>query len=153
MLPPSRAPDDDIPPLQSDQAYAAWKFPSAALTGVLPQQQPFRNDIMKTTTLAFLPDDDEEALRLHRIEKGGTRCEHDLYIPIEQSLRHDVHLETGPRIDSWGGFDLMTLLAEQADYLELPLRACSERMATVEVPTNEQGWRYHSVLGFSKYKD
>jgi CRISPR-associated endonuclease/helicase Cas3 len=150
MLPPRRARGTDIPALESDQAYAAWKYPDAALTGLLPQQQPFRNDTTQTTTLAFLPDEDEEALHLHRIESNRVNRGRKLYIPIEQSLRHDVQLEPGARIQPWGQFDLMTLLVEQAAHLDLSLRACAERMATVEVIANEQGWRYHPVLGFGR---
>src|SRR5690606_34625236 len=36
------------------EAPACWQHPQAALTGVLPQQQPFREDTMRTTTLAWL---------------------------------------------------------------------------------------------------
>lgn len=128
-------------------AARAWQDPQASLTGVLPQQQPFRDDAMPTTALAFLPNEDEERLVLHRVE--GRKRQH-LYVPIDRSQRHDVVLEKGPRIDSWGKFDLMSLLAEQAEYLELPLRICAERLATVEVPESGQGWRYHPSLGFAK---
>src|SRR5699024_3093180 len=81
--------------LETDHAFAAWHYPDVALTGVLPQQQPFRAQTMPTTTLVFLPEDDDAEdddirLRLHRVEPTQSRREPDLYIPIEHSLRHDV---------------------------------------------------------------
>lgn len=131
-------------------ATSGWQHPQAALTGVLPQQQPFRDDAMPTTTLVFLPDDDEEHLVLHRIEDDKARRGQNLYVPIDRSQRHPVPLELGERIGAWGKFDLMGLLAEQAEYLDLPLHACAERLAMVEVPASTQGWRYHPWLGFAK---
>lgn len=131
-------------------AASVWQYPQAALTGVLPQQQPFRDDAVPTTSLAFLPDEDEERLVLHRVEEDRTRRGQNLYVPVERSQRHDTALERGERIGPWGEFDLMTLLTEQSEHLDLPLRACAEKLATVEVPRSDQGWRYHHWLGFSK---
>ncbi|MFC0665663.1 type I-F CRISPR-associated helicase Cas3f [Azotobacter chroococcum] len=131
-------------------AASGWQQPQAALTGVLPQQQPFRDDAMPTTTLVFLPDEDEEHLVLHRVEDDKARRGQNLYVPIDRSQRHPVPLELGERIGTWGEFDLMGLLAEQAEYLDLPLHACAERLAMVEVPASTQGWRYHPWLGFAK---
>src|SRR5699024_9300549 len=139
--------------LETDHAFAAWHYPDVALTGVLPQQQPFRAQTMPTTTLVFLPEDDDAEdddirLRLHRVEPTQSRREPDLYIPIQHSLRHDVQLEYGARVGTWGDFSLATLLLEQAERLDLTSRRCAERMASVEVPESGQGWRYHPVLGF-----
>jgi CRISPR-associated endonuclease/helicase Cas3 len=150
MLPLQRATNERLPPIEPDQSFLAWQFPNAALTGVLPQQQPFRDDSMRRTRLAFLPDDEEEALQLQRVEDDPGKRGSNLYIPIERALRHDVQLPSGLAITTWGNFELMALLAEQAERLDLPLRACAERFATVDVPASEQGWSYHPVLGFRK---
>ncbi|WP_372361942.1 type I-F CRISPR-associated helicase Cas3f [Xanthomonas sp. NCPPB 1325] len=138
-------------PLEPDQAAVAWKYPQAALTGVLPQQQPFRHDSQPSTTLVFLPDE-EEAPRLHRIEQSSGGRGTDLYVRIEQSQRREIALTPAPGIGPWGSFDLESLLAEQAEYLDLPLEACAKKLATVRVPANDQGWRYHPWLGFAKFK-
>lgn len=130
-------------------AACAWQYPQAALTGVLPQQQPFRDDPTPSTTLVLLPDDEEEQLVLHRIEESNVRRGEKLYIAVERSQRDDIHLDPGPRIAPWGEFDLMALLAEQAEHLDLSLQHCAERLAAVEVPENKQGWRYHPWLGFA----
>ncbi|WP_242512343.1 type I-F CRISPR-associated helicase Cas3f [Pseudolysobacter antarcticus] len=37
-------------------AASAWQYPRAALTGVLPQQQPFRDDSIPEVELVFLPN-------------------------------------------------------------------------------------------------
>jgi len=154
MLPRQRMPASVAPPTNSpmgrDESAWSWQYPQAALTGVLPQQQPFREDTLRKTTLAFLPDEDEERLVLHRIEDDPARRGRNLYIPIDRSLRHDMKLTLGERIDTWGEFDLMALLAEQAEHLDLPLRTCAERLAAVEAPYSEQGWRYHPWLGFRR---
>lgn len=138
--------------LETDDAWVGWKHPQAALIGVLPQQQPFRFDPQKYSTLVFLPDDDEEDLVLHRIEEGATQRGSALYVPINLSLRRDHAVQMGKRIDAWGHFDLMTLLAEQAQRLDMPLRKCAERFATVEVPASERGWRWHPLLGFASVR-
>jgi CRISPR-associated endonuclease/helicase Cas3 len=143
---------------ESDESAYAWLYPQAALTGILPQMQPFRNQALHTTALAFLPDDDEERLVLHRIEETPTQRNDKLYIEINDSLCRNISLQPGQRISPWGKFDLMSLLAEQAEYLDQPLRTCAERMATVEVPNNGRekgewkGWRYHPWLGFASDK-
>ena len=149
MLPRKHAASERPAALETDDAWAGWKHPQAALIGVLPQQQPFRFDPRKQTTLAFLPDDDEEALLLHRVEDHPQQRGHSLYVPINRSQRHDHLLPMGDRIDTWGGFDVMTLLAEQADHLDLSLPDCAKRFATVEVPASERGWRWHPLLGFT----
>lgn len=153
MLPRDRMPEAIAPQrgeaLQRDESSGGWCYPQAALTGVLPQQQPFRDDPLPSTTLVFLPDDDEQRLVLHRIDDDPHRRGESLYVAIDRSLRRDVDLTLGARMSNWGEFDLMALLAEQVNYLERPLRDCAERLATVTVPRSEHGWRYHPWLGFA----
>jgi len=131
-------------------AATAWQFPQAALTGVLPQQQPFRDDTQRSTTLAFLPDEDGERLLMHRVEESRSKRAEKLYVEVNRSLRHDITLVPGNGISSWGQFDLMDLLVTQAEHLGMSVNRCAQRMATVEVPESEQGWRYHPWLGLTK---
>jgi CRISPR-associated helicase, Cas3 family len=128
---------------------SAWQFPQAALTGMLPQQQPFRDDPYPSLTLAFLPDEDEERLVLHRVEDMQGRRGGKLYVGVDRSQRHDIDLQIGPRISPWGQHDLMTLLIEQAEDLDLSLHRCAEKLATVEVPKSDQGWKFHPWLGLT----
>ncbi|WP_407353374.1 type I-F CRISPR-associated helicase Cas3f [Luteimonas sp. R10] len=156
MLPRQRMPASVAPPMDApmerDESAWSWQYPQAALTGVLPQQQPFREDTLRKTALAFLPDEDEKRLVLHRVEDDPARRSRNLYIPIDRSLRHDVKLDPNERIGAWGECDLMALLAEQAERLDLPLSTCAERLAMMEVPKSDQGWRYHPWLGFGERK-
>jgi len=154
MLPKDRLPDflsapEDEQTLQRDVATWSWRYPQAALTGVLPQQQPFREQPLPTVTLVFLPDEDVERMVLHRIESLPKQREKTAYVRVDTAQRHGVKLNIGERISAWGHFDLLALLNEQADYLNLPLDLCAQRLATVEVAESTQGWQYHPLLGFS----
>ena len=136
--------------IAQDQAYLAWKFPQAALTGLLPQQQPFRKQIATTVSLVWLPDADGEQLLLHRVEEPSSRQAAPLYVLVNQSQRIDVPLTLGAGISAWKHFDLMELLEQQAAHTEQPLEDCARRFTTVEVPESSHGWRWHPLLGFSK---
>jgi len=54
-------------------------------------------------TLVFLPDEDGERLEMHRVEQQGRgRHTERLYVPVNQSQRHDVTLEFGATYRSLG---------------------------------------------------
>lgn len=135
-------------------APACWQYPQSALSGVLPQQQAFRDAAQPETTLAWLPDEDEdEMLRLHRVEelRSGKRGEND-YIAANELL-HDITLSPASGISRWGEFDLLALLKVQADAQDLSLAQAARKFTTVDVPSlkdNAQGWCWHPWLGFSK---
>ncbi len=156
MLPPSLPPSSSSrrqgatsPRLERDQAASAWQYPQAALTGVLPQQQPFREDNVPDRTLVFLPDEDEEALVPHRVEDDPNRRGRVLYVPAREML-HESLLEPASGICPWGEFDLAALLAEQAEALDKPLSGIAAAFSTVTVPRSDQGWRWHPWLGFTR---
>lgn len=152
MLPRSRWPDllrqELREALEPDHAPPMWEYPQASLVGVLPQQQPFRNDSISRETLVFLPDEDEEELILHRIDKQASQRQERLYVQ-EKTRCQEIRIELGPRISPWGQYELMQLLSEHAEDLDLSLRETAEKSTVVEVPHSEQGWRYHPWLGFS----
>ncbi|WP_370300416.1 type I-F CRISPR-associated helicase Cas3f [Abyssibacter sp.] len=128
-------------------AATAWRYSQAALTGMLQQRQPFRDDSQPSVMLAFLPDDEEERLLLHRVEEERGRRGQTLYVEVDQSLRHDMDVPLGACISAWGEHDLLGLLIEQSDYLNLPLRRCAETLATISAPKSDHGWAYHEALG------
>lgn len=141
------------PPLEQDEAAPAWQYPQAMLSGVLPQQQPFRDSSgMRTCTLAFLPDDDEEGVELHRVEDDPVKRWGKLYVLINSSELHNLPLQVASGVSPWGDFDLLSLLQVQAEALDISVRACAEKMATVEVLHSEQGWYWHPWLGFVNRK-
>ena len=140
------------PDLRLDAA-CAWQFPQAALTWILPQQQPFRANSAEEVELVFLPDDDEEQLVLHRIHEEAMRAAPAVYTLAQAELTHiDLDSQLGPGIKPWGQHDLMALLNEQAEAQNLALKSCAEKFTVVSVYENVNGWRYHPVLGFSQHK-
>ncbi len=138
---------------ERDHAAPAWQYPQAALTGVLPQQQPFRDDSERKVTLAFLPDDDEEKLVRHRVEDDPHKRGQTLYIAAEEMVE-DFELVSAEGINTWGHFDLLALLHEQAGHLDLSLRHAAEKFTAVEVPNHDGtlGWQWHPALGLVEYR-
>jgi len=135
--------------LEPDYVPASWLRPQAALTGVLPQQQPFRDDAIPTTTLVWLPGEDEDELVPHRVEDDRTKRGQTLYFPAKELL-HQISLSTATSVSRWGEFDLPALVAEQAEAQDLPLDQAARKFTTLEVPRSDQGWRWHPWLGFAR---
>ncbi|TAM03861.1 MAG: type I-F CRISPR-associated helicase Cas3, partial [Rhodanobacter sp.] len=146
----ARRSSTSVPRLEPDHASPAWQYPQAALTGVLPQQQPFRHDEMPGITLAWLPDEDDELLP-HRVEDDRTKRGQKLYVPAPEML-HRIPLKPVGRISPWGEFDLLTLLNEHAAALDRPLDEIARKFTTVDVPRSDQGWRWHPRLGFTRQR-
>lgn len=145
-----------LPAVVAEELNAAsgWQYPGAMLTGVLAQQQPFRESTIPSTKLVLLPQDEEtpETLLLHRIESDPEQRGQQLYVLVEQNQRHDVALHPGPRIAPWGNFDLPALLQEQADDQTLTPMEAARRFSQLEAPEHSRGWRYHPWLGFSIWR-
>lgn len=137
---------------------ASWWHHTAAdalLTAVLPQQQPFRLDLLERMDLVLLPNEDEDDYVLTQLLKKPGRRGETYFIPVERSrnCRIDDTKVQGERISPWGQTDYMHALAELAVELDLPLEKCAHRFGTVTLPTNERGWRFNPVLGFTKAVD
>lgn len=132
-----------------DYAAACWQYPQAALSGVLPQQQPFRDDSSANVTLAWVPDEDEEeGLKSHRVvDMRSGRKDGELYV---RELLHRVSLAPATGISRWGAFDLLALVSDQAEAQDLSLERAAKKFTAVEVPENSQGWRWHPWLGITK---
>lgn len=136
------------PGLERDYAPAAWQHPQATLSGVLPQQQPFRHDEQPGTALVWLPDDEDELVP-HRVENLPGRRGEKLYVPA-RDLLHEIVLNAASGVSRWGAFDLPALVIEQAEAHDLPLDLAARKFTTVDVPHSDQGWCWHPWLGFSK---
>lgn len=142
------------PHSQPLDAACAWQYPHAALTWLLPQHQPFRQQSANETELVFLPDDDEEKLVLHRIHEQAKGAEPAIYTSARNDLSGiDLDNALGPGITPWGRHDLLELLEEQAEENGISLRLAGERFTTVSVRESPFGWRYHPVLGFAKKRE
>ncbi len=131
-----------------------WAHPDHLwLTGLLPQYQRFRHDDMPREDVALLPDEDEETLRLHRVEDGSHRGD-KLYVPVHESLCHEVSqaLLQSPSVSPWPQVDLMNELTALAQTQGLSLQQCAERYAIASLPRSQNGWLFHEALGFTTKK-
>lgn len=120
------------------------------LTGLLPQYQRFRDDPAPRVDVVWLPDDDEERLSLHRVVDGQRRGD-KLYPTVESQL-HRIPLVAKTSITPWIRVDLLDELTHLAQSKDWTLRKCAERYATASLPDQQQGWRWHELLGFSRAK-
>jgi CRISPR-associated endonuclease/helicase Cas3 len=143
-------------PVPQANASTWWNLSpkDALLTGLLPQQQPFRDNAgQKEVTLVLLPDEDDEHDVLHQVldVKQGRRGE-KLYVEVERALHARISdaATRGVRITPWGVVEYMNELQALAESMDMPLRRCAERFGTVNVINNDAGWLSHPVLGFSK---
>ena len=130
---------------QTDMPRSLW------LTGLLPQVQRFRFDPQRREDVALLPDEEEETLRLHRVQDGERRYD-KLYVPIHQSLCHPVPAErlTSPSVSPWPQVDLMEELTALAQARGLSLEQCAQRYATASLPECRAGWLWNEQLGFNR---
>lgn len=121
------------------------------LTGLLPQVQRFRCDPQRRDDVALLPDEEEETLRLHRVQDGERRYD-KLYVPIHQSLCHPVPAAqlVSPSVSPWPQVDLMEELAALAQTQGLSLEQCAARYAIASLPDCQAGWWWDKRLGFTK---
>lgn len=135
-----------------------WQLPPAdtLLTALLPQQQRFRRDDTKRVDLLLRPTadgDDYELVQL--IDKPNGRRGEKGFAVVEKSHNHripDMDVQ-GSGIEPWGKTDYLQALMELADELNESLDYCAERFGTVTLrqdKNNDNGWRFHPVLGFTK---
>lgn len=126
----------------------------ALLTALLPQQQPFRKDTTQRVDLLLRPNEDGDDTELVRLQdvRGGRRGEQALLV-VERSQHQRIAdaAVQGVGIAPWGETDYLTALTGLAAELDLPLDQCARRFGTVSVPENDNGWRFHPVLGFTKF--
>ena len=149
MLP--RAPDKKMNTPVSRAASLCWSMGTDGwCTGVLPQFQRFRDDPLGKVDMVMLPDDDEEVLELHRIQKGAFKWQ-GLYVREEASRLHRVQgLAENGVVLPWLAVDLMSEVLSYAKEIDVPLRQAAERVATISLPKQDESWSFHELLGFSR---
>jgi len=145
----TQRPEPDTPTTLNASSF--WHREQASLTGFLQQVQPFREDARPDVEVVLLPDDDGEDYALCRVAEGERKWQ-ELYVRIDGSLNHriDDEMVRGQGISPWGKMDLMSMMVAQADDMELPLDVFARKYARASLPQNNQGWRWHPVLGFSQ---
>lgn len=137
-----------------------WSLPpnEALLTGVIPRQQPFRQDNHDEIELVLMPDDDNEDgfCVMERRDNPLGRRGQELLVPADQTVvRIPDNQVQGERISPWAEIDYMQALSRLAEDMgSMELEQCAARFGTVTLPVyarNEtQRWRFHPALGFSK---
>lgn len=124
----------------------------ALLTGLLPQRQPFRYNPIKSDEFILRVEStrQQDFTLVRRLERRGSRDA--AYEPVEKSLleRLPIELELGRNMGLWGGESYLSQLRELARTRRIDLATCAMRYGTVSLPRNDNGWVYHSALGFSK---
>lgn len=145
-------PKAETPPKRDASLH--WKHPSHLwLTGLLPQYQRFRYDTQPREEVVFLPDEDEEALQLHRVI-DGKHSGNKLYPPAGSLCNavpeRQLHSSS---VSPWLRVSLMDELAALAQARGMSLQKCAERYATASLPRSEiNGWWFHETLGFAVKK-
>lgn len=142
-----RAATETVPPLAVHSAYAR---PDLWQTGILAQQQRFREQHGPQVELALLPTDDETDVRLVRFEpqRGRPPIETEVENRLHQPLGNDV-LQAA-RITPWANSDYLTELAALADARDMALDQCARVFGTLQMDQTDNGWVSHPVLGFLK---
>ncbi len=134
-------------------AASCWQYADAALTWILPQQQPFRDShTQNEETLLLLPDEDEQTLILYRVHEQPRKGKGEILTDERDRLRKTV-LHCTDRVSVWGQHDLHTLLEELAQSLDLSLHKAASQFTRVQVLDSTYGWTYHPALGFGKYNE
>jgi CRISPR-associated endonuclease/helicase Cas3 len=134
--------------MERDESAYSWSMPKAAFTGLLNQQQRFREDPQPRVTLAAIPDDDDR-LVWHRVEDGPDRTA----AYVSDDLRvYRTACNTGPRIDRWGTFDLQQLIGAHAEAFDTDARRSARVVGTVEVPKSDDGWYQSPWFGLWNYR-
>ena len=145
-----------VAPLPKANASTWWKLPpkDALLTGLLQQQQPFRDDAgQREVTLVLLPDEDGEKDVLHQVfklEPGERSAVSYPKVDIQFHTRLSNEATRGDRITPWGVTDYMAELQALAESMDMDLLRCAQRFGTVNVIKHEAGWVSHPVVGFWK---
>jgi CRISPR-associated endonuclease/helicase Cas3 len=131
-----------------------WQLPSqdALLTGLLPQQQPFRRQTQPQVEVMLRPTDDGDSYELALIRK-----EHDKNCKAYVNTPHLLHAVApqavrGDRISPWAADDYLSELDTLAASLGLSTELCGERFGTASLSQSDDGWRFHPALGFAKYR-
>ena len=132
-------------------AASIWSLPRAWLTGVLPQQQPFREQTRPEVELCFLLEEDGEDYALHQFRPELSPA-HKPYVRVDGALLHridDAQLR-GQGISLWGQTDYLAAVHQLAEGLDISPEECARRFGRVRVAQTTQGWAFHPGLGVYK---
>jgi CRISPR-associated endonuclease/helicase Cas3 len=119
-----------------------WWTTRAPLSGQLQRHTPFRDDPVGRQRFLLLPD--EHGIGFQRVLPQGD---------MKRSPLTCIDLDTpGPRTGFWGVAAYGDELEALAERLGMDSVDCARRFGSVDLPAQsaEQGWSYHSALGFHR---
>lgn len=131
---------------QKGQPVHCWWTTRASLCAELQQRRPFRADPQGRLRYALVPDEDGR-LRFVQLEDDGREIQ-------VGNLWQAAELTVGRGITPWGAPDYLEELQALAEAQQMEQAACARKFGSLDLPgrTGEQIWRYHPMLGFSRYR-
>jgi CRISPR-associated endonuclease/helicase Cas3 len=134
----------------SIEAHSWWTQPRAMMSGILQQRQPFRRQLEEQVDLVLLPNEENDDYLLYQIMTTKYGLAQEILVDATKHTR--VHLNAGKNVSPWGNADFITVLDMLAEELNMAPINCARRFATITLPQNPDGWRFHPALGFAKYR-
>ncbi len=119
-----------------------WQTP-ASLSGEMQRVTPFRDDPRGRQRYYLGPDENGD-IRFYLLDQSTGNS------ILVGHLLHPCEAQPGPRISFWGSPDYTAALAELAEIFDLENDTCARRFGYLDLPAKgcENGWHYHSSLGF-----
>lgn len=140
-----------------------WHLPpkDALLTGLLPQDQPFRDESgTHEADFVLSLNEDGDDYELHELMDVRQPAKRTTTIKIASSKREQrIDLPQGPRIAPWNPNDYIATLHTLAQQMGIPPAVCAQRFGTISLQTYDESdkpatrWRFHPALGFSILKE
>ncbi len=143
----------DAPGEPSLNAASWWSLPpaDALLTGLLPQQQPFRRDDgVERVDLVLVPDEDDTDYQLRQYLESPEAKVPTVEVENVRDHRLPASAAAGPGIQAWGDTDYMQALSTLAEELDMSPARCAWHFGIVSLPESPSGWVFHPALGFTK---
>ncbi|BBG29757.1 type I-F CRISPR-associated helicase Cas3f [Zymobacter palmae] len=136
-------------------AFSVYQHPYVTLTGILPQHQPFREQVRRQADFAFMPDESFEHESFCRVQDD---YEQTLNTTVEYLIER-TDLKPSCNVRPWGDADYLRALTALANLMQISVEECAWRFGRLTLPDVEQEngapkkWAYHPVVGISHYSD
>ena len=123
-----------------------WWQTLSHYTAIEQTQTRFRKDDQGREQFRLLPNDDADDFEFWVMSEDGASTK-----PADMRfIRSD--LPPNASIVSWGATNYLEELTALAETMAMKLEDCAREFGTIDLPKsgNEQGWQYHSLLGFRR---
>jgi len=132
-------------------ASTCWQMKHAMLSALLPEYQPFRQNDFPEEEIVLLTDSNQEKICCVKLIDDHKRSYKKCELPIN-SLFHELPDDflRSSHVTIWGQQDYLQALKKWSEEMSVSLDQCARRYGVASVPKSEQGWLFHSALGFIK---